>query len=484
MIRALRLTLLLGLLLPGCMAAGGAKPVLVHYMPWFVAKPFSTLWGWHWTMNHYDPDVVEASGERQIASQFHPLIGPYDSADPAVLEYHVLLMKLGGIDGVIVDWYGMDSYLDYGVLNQRTLALLNWTRRAGLKFSLCYEDRTIQQEITGGFIVSTGALAHAQATFLYAQTNFLTDPGYMRLGTKPLLLNFGPQYFKSSGQWASIFSVLATTNQPAFFTLDNRASGSMGAFSWPPMWLSSSTGGVLTPSALEGYLNTFQQKGATWPAYVSSAFPRFQDIYAQAGVGSSYGTLADSSGDTLRNTLARAMTNSSVLVQLVTWNDYGEGTVIEPTREFGWRDVGIVQELRRRHLDATFPHGTNELGLALRLYTLRRQHATNAILAAELDRTFTNIVAGNLSAARLQLGGLESRQPAVYAPSVSAGKLEFSVGGYLSGAGALVQVTSNLASPSWTSVTTSPGSTNTPRFSLPIGAQGPAAYYRVRNVGQ
>ena len=34
-------------------------------------------------------------------------------SDPAVLEYHVLLMKLGGIDGVIVDWYGQDNYYDY-----------------------------------------------------------------------------------------------------------------------------------------------------------------------------------------------------------------------------------------------------------------------------------------------------------------------------------------------------------------------------------
>ena len=90
------------------------------------------------------------NGERQIASWYYPLIGPYDSVDPAVLEYHVLLMKLAGIDGVIVDWYGQDNYNDYAVNNQRTLALFDHTRKAGLKFSLCYEDATIQAEINGG----------------------------------------------------------------------------------------------------------------------------------------------------------------------------------------------------------------------------------------------------------------------------------------------------------------------------------------------
>src|SRR5208283_2317942 len=100
------------------------KKVMVHYMPWFVSQPFSGSWGWHWTMNHFNPDDVDPkTGQQEIASQFYPLIGPYDSADPAVLEYHVLLMKLAGIDGVIVDWYGMDNFNDYGVNNSRTLAL-------------------------------------------------------------------------------------------------------------------------------------------------------------------------------------------------------------------------------------------------------------------------------------------------------------------------------------------------------------------------
>src|SRR5277367_2315315 len=142
-------------ILPGaaCPARGASKTVLVHYMPWFVSQPYSGSWGWHWTMNSFDPNRTNsANGRREIASCFYPSIGPYDSADPAVLEYHVLLMKLAGIDGVIVDWYGPDNFADYAVNNQRTLALFDFTRKAGLKFSLCYEDQTIQQEINGGYV--------------------------------------------------------------------------------------------------------------------------------------------------------------------------------------------------------------------------------------------------------------------------------------------------------------------------------------------
>src|SRR5882724_7312978 len=67
------------------LAVAAPKPVLVYYMPWFVAKPYSDSWGWHWTMNHFNPDTINAFGERQIASWYYPLIGPYDSADTGVL---------------------------------------------------------------------------------------------------------------------------------------------------------------------------------------------------------------------------------------------------------------------------------------------------------------------------------------------------------------------------------------------------------------
>ena len=125
------------------------KPVMVHYMPWYTSKSFSGAWGWHWTMNHFNPDTTNSAGQQQIASWYYPLIGP-GFADPAALEYHVLLMKLAGIDGVIVDWHGTDNYNDYDINNQRTLAIFNYIRKAGLKFSLCYEDATIQAEINGG----------------------------------------------------------------------------------------------------------------------------------------------------------------------------------------------------------------------------------------------------------------------------------------------------------------------------------------------
>ena len=465
--------------------------MMVHYMPWFVSQPYSGSWGWHWTMNHFNPNLVNTTnGEQEIASWYYPLIGPYDSADPAVLEYHVLLMKLAGIDGVVVDWYGMDNFDDYAVNNTRTLDLFNYTRKAGLKFSLCYEDATIQQEINGGFITAGGAIAHAQQTMLYAQTNFFNDPSFLRWETLPVLLNFGPQYFTNSSDWISNFSVLNVTNQPAFFTKDNRLpSAGTGAFDWPPMSLSqtnaqSPTEPVLNDAVMNGYLAAFDQTAGTWPAFVSSAFPRFHDIYAQAGVEPSFGYLDDQNGATFRETLTRAMTDASTYIQVVTWNDFGEGTIVEPTVQYGYRDLGVIQNFRRQYLDAGFPFQMNDLLLALRLYNLRKQFGTtSAVLSAEMDRVFTNIVSSNLSAASLQITGMESNVPIIYDASATGSQLQFFLGGFLSGSSLQVQKSPTLLAGGWQPVTNLAVGTNLMVFRASIATDEPALFFKIEGAG-
>jgi hypothetical protein len=428
---------LLALGLGVSMVRGEPKTLMVHYMPWFESQPFSGHWGWHWTMNYFNPGRVNpTNGEQEIASRYYPLIGPYDSADPAVLEYHVLLMKLAGIDGAIVDWYGMDNFNDYAVNNTRTLAFFDYTRKAGLKFSLCYEDSTIQQEVRGDFIPASGAVAHAQQTMLYAQSKFFNDPSFLRWNTRPVLLNFGPLYFHDGSQWASNFSLLAASNQPAFFPEDDRlAPVAAGAFDWPPMYLSrtnsqSPNEPVLGASVLNAYLAGFGQKAAAWPAFISSAFPRFYDIYGQAGVQPGFGRLDDNNGVTFRETLSRAMTNASACIQIVTWNDFGEGTVVEPTAQFGFRDLGVIQDFRRQYLDPAFPCTTNDLMLPLRLYHLRKQCGTaNTTLVARMDRIFAKIVSGDLTAAAGELTTIESQVSVLSPASVTNAPLQFSIGG-------------------------------------------------------
>src|SRR5215218_8374192 len=95
-------------------------------------------------MGHFHPDQSDSKDRRDIASHYYPLIGPYDSADPDVLEYHTLLMKIAGIDGAIADWYGSEDFNDYAMIHRRTSSLFESLQRRGMKFAVCYEDRVLK----------------------------------------------------------------------------------------------------------------------------------------------------------------------------------------------------------------------------------------------------------------------------------------------------------------------------------------------------
>lgn len=118
--------------------------MLVHYMPWYASKDVSGAWGWHWTMNHFDPEQRKWDDQRKIASHDYPLIGPYDSGDDHALECHALLMKIAGLDGVVIDWYGTSDLNDHAMNHRNTQKFIPWLKKAGLSFAVCYEDQAVK----------------------------------------------------------------------------------------------------------------------------------------------------------------------------------------------------------------------------------------------------------------------------------------------------------------------------------------------------
>lgn len=366
------------------------RPLLMaHFMPWYQTPDVSGYWGWHWTMDHFDPTITNDQGQPEIAAHFMPLTGPYDSSDEAILEYQVLLMKLSGIDGVIVDWYGMVDFRDYARLNESTNRLFEYVKKAGLYFVICYEDQSIMHMVNEGFITREEAHARGQDVMRYMQTQWFSDDAYLKANGRPLLLTFGPQYFRSSSDWATLFSVLDTA--PALVTLDKHmVLDAVASFPWPPMF-----GFTVNQEALAAYLAEFYRKAARWDYAVAGAFPGFYDIYQEAGVRASYGYLDAQQGETLRYTLQVALEQNPDVIQLITWNDYGEGTIIEPTEEFGYQYLEIIQDTRRAIQDTPFPYSHEDLRLPIQLFTVRKAHAGDAEVNARLDTAFEALLVGD-----------------------------------------------------------------------------------------
>lgn len=346
----------------------GTKPlVLAHYMPWYQAPKTSKSFGWHWHMGFYDPYEKDASGKVPLATHYYPLTGPYDSADPAVLEYQLTLMKLSGIDGVIIDWYGIDDALDYKKIHESSKVLFAAVKKAGMKFAVCYEDQSMGKMILAKKFDYEASVGRGQATMKWLDENWFHDAAYVKIDGKPLLLDFGPQHFLKATQWDELFSVVSP--RPYFVSLnDHMEFYADNFYPWPPMYLSA--GKEVTLSQVVTYFNDFYAKTVDKKHLVTSVFPGFHDIYEDAKVASSYGFLDDHGGATFRVLLDAALRSKPDVIQVATWNDYGEGTIVEPNEVRGYQQLEDLQAAARQ-IDPEFPFTAADLRIPLEVWKLR-----------------------------------------------------------------------------------------------------------------
>lgn len=372
-------------------AAAPPRPLLLaHVMPWFEADPAGRTWGWHWTMGTFDPGTV-VDGRPAIASKLRPAAGIYDSSDPHVVEHQLLLMKLAGIDGVIVDWYGRAELWDHARNHRCTQLLIDRAGELGMKVAICYEDKTLADLVKERRIQPEDRVSHAAAEVAWLAENWFPLAHYVRLDGRPVLLSFGHDGL-SDDEWSR---VLARSPRPiAYFSEHRRRPAAVGGFDWP------------VPREGVAAQERFAQASRAWPSRIPVAFPRFLDIYAEAGVHPSWGRVDDDGGRTFARTLDLALAMKPPIVQIATWNDWGEGTVIEPSVEFGTRDLELLQRTRRR-LTPGFTATKDHLAMPGRLLALRRS-TDDAAGQARLDAAAALIGRLEMAAAADALRAIET----------------------------------------------------------------------------
>jgi glycoprotein endo-alpha-1,2-mannosidase len=69
-----------------------------------------------------------------------------------------------------------------------------------------------------------------------------------------------------------------------------------------------------------------------------------------------------------------------------TWNDFEEGTIIEPTQEFEYKYLEMTQNIRKNNNDSLFEYTSEHLRIPYRLYLLKKKYKNNSILSQKLDK--------------------------------------------------------------------------------------------------
>lgn len=355
--------------------------VYVHYMPWFFSKEYDGNWGGHWTMANKNPDEV-VNGKANIAAHIYPEIGPYSSNDPDVLEYHSLLMKYSGFDGVLFDWYGTQSIYDYPQILEATNNARNKISMSGMEYAVIYEDRTLEANAANDTVLQRQL---AQSDFEYLKNIYFKDKNYIHVNGAPLTGVFGPIIIEDGEVWSRVFN--SSKTDPAFITLwgegNDGGDETDGEFGW--IWNGGSNHFQLVSSFYDKPNVNFK---------MGIAYPGFDDYYQEGGWGSGLGWEIDpKNGATLKSLLDLAVEKNITHLQVATWNDFGEATSIEPSLEYGSSYLEQIQSF------TGVDYGKAELDLVKDLFNKRKRFKNNIQTQQKLDQVYYYLISLQVSKA-------------------------------------------------------------------------------------
>jgi hypothetical protein len=366
--------------------SAGQKPLFIaHYMTWFGIPETSGQWYlWKFMMQgiaadkQHDPDYFLPNGRRNIAAVHYPVIGPYDSTDPDVLEYHVLLAKEAGIDGFMVNWYGLRDRGERRQEDKGFEQLLRTAERLDFKVCINFDDKCSfppYQNLTG----RKEAVNYAKETLKEAMFKYASSPAYLKIDGRPVISNFGWWYVAadsmeqtsfSPAEWKEIIDYLK--DYRPFFIHDYQyhwkksieETGFLTSADSVFPWIGMKNDRI---AFIEESRKLLKEGKIRMVSGIAN--PGFDNTACQ-GWGGGISIIPRREGQEYRDNLDEAIRYGAGFIQIVTWNDFTEGSTVEPTEEYGDLYLKITSEYANRY-GAPAVYGRS-LDLPQKIYALRK----------------------------------------------------------------------------------------------------------------
>lgn len=369
--------------------------VFAHFVTWYSTN--AGIWN-NWidqfdSGQYYNATADPVTGIRNISAIDYPIIGPYDSRDPNVIEYQILLNQSAGISGFICDYYGTNATLPSLVLTKQGFDTLfthinylnklnTFGKYSNFKISIAYDENALKAY--SSTINSPLNIQAANNDLTYVKNNYTVQNYYYQKNGKPLLLIWNNFVYLSNSGWSN--ALLPLTNS---YTINFRDFGpdnnliDKSYFPW--VYDYSWTNGYPYNSSLWGqvYLSGFYNKMATnsqiqfrtggvWAGFNESKAPWIPP-YPTA---TSPRIMSRQNGSVFNNTWSLTLSSGTSIIQLITWNDWNEGTEIEPSIQYGYSYIAnTYQEITGAGSNPISP--TNELAILAPQYIYNARLAVN-----------------------------------------------------------------------------------------------------------
>ena len=302
------------------------RQVLAFYYGWYGNPQKSGRWV-HWSN-------VEEAAQRIGSSTHYPALGPYDSHAPEVVEQHCRWAKQAGLSGFIVSWWAQGDFHDQGLP-----LLLDTAQKSDLHVTVYFETVHPREAPT-----PDGAVKDV----LYLLERYGKHPAWLKVGGKPVLFIYGRALgqIKPEG-WAE---VMAETNRRypggALFIGDRISEEAADIFEGIHTY--NPTGRTAGKSVEE--LRAWAR--STYPQWVETAgqdriacvtvIPGYDD--SKIGRPAPRPITERHGGQTYRVLWEEAMAADPDWILITSWNEWHEGSEIEPSFEDGDRALKITAE--------------------------------------------------------------------------------------------------------------------------------------------
>jgi len=309
---------------------GVPRKVLAFYYPWYGNADVEGGSG-EWT--HWS-DVDQQ--KHQIGSSTHyPALGPYDSHDPRLIAQHCAWAKQAGVDGLIISWWGEGHFTD------RAMGpILDACQQAGLEATIYYES------------VPHPTNAQAAADDTVAMLNrYAQHPAWLCVDGKPVVFIYG----RAVGQiglngWLDA-AVRVNRRYPGGAVLigDQLSRSAARVFDGIHTY---NTAGQLRDKELP---QVGEWAAARYPGWVKAAdaFRRISTItvipgYDDTKIRKPGLCIERYDGASYRRQWEEAIRADPHWVLITSWNEWHEGSEIEPSLEDGDKYLKMTAELTAR----------------------------------------------------------------------------------------------------------------------------------------
>jgi hypothetical protein len=286
-------------------AAQTARPVMAFYYPWYETSD--------WTYER----MSDLPAPR------------YSGGDEETLKRHIAQADDAGIDALICTWYGPDEER----LNQRCRRIMQLAQEMGrdLKFAI------IPDQSAWAPLKSVDGLANALAVL---QRDFFSQPNYQTFQGKPVVFWFNPPSLGGLATWQELRNRADPNRQQYWF-------GGTDDFSflnvYDALYYFDITWERTPGAAMASYARRLEQfnsaNGANRP-FVATVMPGYNDLKVRNGHARER-----EDGNYYRGTWQTAIDRNAAAVVLTSFNEFFEGSHIEPSERYGDLYLRLTGEL-------------------------------------------------------------------------------------------------------------------------------------------